>query len=169
MGKLITSIIVILLILGGVWWFMKDKAPEEATVVLPSIEDAELVGFNFVQDFIAIAPPSENEEAKDRLYNALSADTKQAVSRENIVAQMAEFFGVQDVPDQGVSLENIQQMEDNSLILLLGFNYSSGRVLRALNLVAEDGVWKVRAVFPVEEVAETEATEETPTEPTVAE
>lgn len=153
MNKLLTSIILILLILGGVWWFMsKEEVP--ASVAMPEVGEAEVVGLNFMQDFVKISPPSSDEEAKDRVYNSLSTSAKQFVSRENIVADMAQFVGVQDVPDQGVSVEDMQVMEDNSVILILGLNYSSGRVLKAVNLVNEEGAWKVGVVIPVVEQEE---------------
>jgi hypothetical protein len=118
---------------------------------LPSAEEAELVGFTFIQDFIASAPPSADAQAQQRAYDVLSLGVKQLVSIETISRDLAEFIGVQDVPDQGASVEDLQMGENATATLIVGLNYSGGRVLKAIDMVVEDGVWKVDAIRPLEQ------------------
>ena len=124
---------------------MTDEASQDA-------EAAELVGFQFILDFIEVAPPTMDEEATDRAYQALSSNAQQEVSLETASRDLAMFVGVQDVPDQGASVENLVMEEDGSATLTVGLNFSGGRVLRAITLIKEDGEWKVDAITPVDEV-----------------
>ncbi len=155
MSKLISSIIVILLILGGVWWYMSnDTAPEVAPVVAPSDEQAELVAFGFLQDFVKVAPPEPDAEAMTRAYGALSTNAKARVSVDNLSSDLAGFVGVQDVPDMGVSVEDLQILSENESILIAGLNYSGGRILKGVYMIVEDGEWKVEGVVDIQETDE---------------
>lgn len=115
-------------------------------VPTPSDEDAEIVGLQFMQDVVAIAPPLSDVEAETRLYGSLSSTAREQVARETLVRDIASFVGIQDVPDQGVSVEDLEMVGSYSATLTLGLNYTSGRVLRVVHLVVEDAVWKVREV-----------------------
>ena len=153
MNKLVTSIIVILLILGGVWWYMsnnKTSVPQEV-VATPNAEQAELVAFGFLQDFVKVAPPEQDSEAITRAYDALSSGAKSKVTIDNISSDLANFVGVQDVPDLGVSVEDLQILNENESILVAGLNYSGGRVLKGVYMIVEDGQWKVEAVVDIQE------------------
>lgn len=109
----------------------------------PSSEDAEMTGFQFMQDVIAVAPPNVDVEAEDRLYDALSSAAREEVSYEMLLPDIARFVGIQDVPDQGVSVEDLQIEGLTAATLTLGLNYSGGRALREVHLVIGDGMWKV--------------------------
>jgi hypothetical protein len=116
----------------------------------PSDEEAENTGFNFILDFIKTAPPESDEQALDRAYEALSQNAKSQVSQVTLSRDLAGFVGVQDVPDGGASVEDLQ-IEGETAILIVGLNYSGGRVLRAVNMVIEDGSWKVDSINPLDE------------------
>jgi hypothetical protein len=109
-------------------------------------EDAEEVGLQFMQDVIAVAPPLTDEVAEARLYDALSSAGRAKVARATLVRDIALFVGIQDVPDQGVSVEDLEITGPGLATLTLGLNYSGGRVLRLVHLVIEDGAWKVSSV-----------------------
>lgn len=53
------------------------------------------------------------------------------------------FVGVQDVPDMGISVENLVMEDDGTATLVVGLNFSGGPALRRISLVPEGGVWKV--------------------------
>lgn len=115
-------------------------------------EEAERAGFQFVLDFIEVGPPSMDEAAANRAYQALSSRAQANIDQETLSRDLAMFVGVQDMPDQGVSVENLVLAEDGNAILTVGLNYSGGRVLRAITLIEEDAEWKVDAVAPVDEI-----------------
>lgn len=144
MNKTILLIIIIVLAGLGIWWLSSTKAPE--VVLTPSHQEAELVGFNFMLDFIAIAPPESDFEAMERIYDNLSVSARQQISGEMFSRDLALFVGVQDVPDQGVSVEDFQVINDSKVALIVGLNYSGGRVLRKINLIIEEESWKVDSV-----------------------
>ncbi len=111
-----------------------------------SDEVAELVGFKFMQDFVKAGPPEPDQTALDDAYNALSSSAKNNVSRATLSRDLALMVGVQDVPDQGVSVEDLR-VESDQAWLTVGMNYSgSGQTLRVVELVQEDGFWKVADV-----------------------
>jgi hypothetical protein len=154
MSKLITSIIVILLILGGVWWYMSNNDSGTEPVVTPSSEQAELVAFGFLQDFVKVAPPETDAEAMTRAYEALSTNAKARVSVDNLSSDLAGFVGVQDVPDMGMSVEDLQILSENESILIAGLNYSGGRILKGVYMIVEDGEWKVEGVVDIQQTEE---------------
>lgn len=117
----------------------------------PSDEDAEITAFTFMNDFILSAPPESDMEAAMRAYNALSTSAKEKVSEDKLAGDLALFVGVQDVPDQGVSVEDLQ-VEGDTATLIVGMNYSGGRVLKSVNMVVEDGVWKVDSIAPQDDI-----------------
>ena len=86
-------------------------------------------------------------------YDMLSTKAKSEISSElpDISSDLALFVGVQDVPDQGFSTEDLQAYEDNTVSVILGLNYSeSGPNYRSVNLVWEDNDWKVDSITAVE-------------------
>jgi hypothetical protein len=129
-------------------------AANEATgadQIIVEDEEAERVGFQFILDFIEVGPPSMDQIAADRAYQALSSNAQASVNQETLSRDLAMFVGVQDMPDQGVSVENLVLNEDGNAILTVGLNYSGGRALRDITLIKENDEWKVDAVAIVEE------------------
>jgi hypothetical protein len=114
-------------------------------------EEAEKAGFQFVLDFIEVGPPSMDEAAANRAYQALSSTAQANIDQETLSRDLAMFVGVQDMPDQGVSIENLVLAEDGSAILTVGLNYSGGRTLRAITLIEEGAEWKVDAIKAIVE------------------
>jgi len=114
-------------------------------------EEAEKAGFQFVLDFIEVGPPSMDEAAANRAYQALSSTAQASIDQETLSRDLAMFVGVQDMPDQGVSMENLVLTEDGSAILTVGLNYSGGRTLRAITLIEENAEWKVDAIKAIVE------------------
>ena len=106
-------------------------------------EMAEFRAYSFIQDFVEIGPPEPSPEAEERVYAALSERAKTEVSRERLSRDMAAFVGVQDVPDQGVSVEDLRVVDDKNVVVVLGLNFSGGRVLREVHLIVEEDEWKV--------------------------
>lgn len=144
---------VVVLLLAGVWWVTMSShdapgVPEESAVEpeAPSEEEAELVGFAFLQDVIAIAPGTADEAAGERVYQSLSSRARGEVSQDTLSRDIAFFMGIQDVPDQGVSVENLEVHGERSATLVVELNYSGGPALRAINMVVENGEWKVDSV-----------------------
>jgi hypothetical protein len=116
-------------------------------VVTPTDEEAELTGFNFILDSIAVAATtSSSTSTEDRVLGALSLNAQNSVSRETLSQDLAAFLGIQDVPDQGASVEDLQIISDTEAQLFIGLNYSGGRTLRTVHLVVENDAWKVDSV-----------------------
>ncbi len=155
MNKNIVLLLLIIAIVVGVLWWQSASAPRtidngngdvDQEEGLPGEEAAEMTGFGFMQDLIKAAPGEDDAAAAERLYAALSARAKTEVAEDTILRDIALFVGVQDVPDQGVSVENLEVHSDTETTLIIGLNYSGGRVLRAIDMVVEDGEWKVDAI-----------------------
>lgn len=151
-------------LLGGFLWWQAAYAPvveeiddQTPSTELPDMEAAELTAFGFMQDLIKAAPGEDDEAARERLYAALSSRAKTEVAADAVMRDIATFVGIQDVPEHGVSVENLEVHSQTSATLIVGLNFSSGRELRAIDLLVEDGEWKVDMVtsldtYPPEEV-----------------
>ena len=111
--------------------------PSSPVTAKPSDEEAELVAFGFMQAFAA--------EDFAGAYASLSANAKANVSEENLRDGLMEFIAVSAVPEHGVSVEDLQ-VNDNEAYLIVGMNYSEDRLLKEVNMVVENGEWKVDSV-----------------------
>lgn len=159
--KIIYTIVafIVIIVLGfGVWIILENNKIEESSLIIEdessligelTNKEAELAGLNFILDFITMAPPSSDPDAMERAYNALSRSAKEQVSRESLAGDMALFVGVQDVPDQGISIEDFIVVSDVQANLIIELDYSGGRVLRNINLIVEDGEWKIDSISEV--------------------
>ena len=156
-----TILIIVILFIGALtfyWLSTKDTSSEiiedtrsETTISTELInnltqENAELVAYGFIQDFIAVAPPEPDQPAIERIMKVLSKNASAQIRKETISSDLAGFIGVQDVPDQGASVEDLQSVSPTESYLVVGLNYSGGRVLRNVHVIAEDGQWKVDSV-----------------------
>jgi len=171
-GLIVLIILAIIAIVVALAWFnlgsgfMSPKVAdvlEEESLPVPEEEsadindeividdEAEKAGFQFVLDFIEVGPPSMDEAAANRAYQALSSTAQASIDQETLSRDLAMFVGVQDMPDQGVSMENLVLTEDGSAILTVGLNYSGGRTLRAITLIEENAEWKVDAIKAIVE------------------
>jgi hypothetical protein len=152
MRKTILIIVALAVAIGlGVWWLSKSKIVEN--IEKPSHQDANLVGYAFMVDFFAIAPPISDGEAADRVYEALSSSAKEKVSRDNISSDMATFVGVQDIPDQGMDIKDLQVNEEDRVTLVLELKYSGEKTTRGVNMVIEGNEWKIDSITKLDEPA----------------
>jgi hypothetical protein len=97
----------------------------------------------FMQDVLAIAPGNMDTGISERLYEKLSARAQETTSPDTMRKDIAQFLSIQDVPDQGISVEDLQIHSDTEASLIVGLNYTGGRTLRAIHLLKESGAWKV--------------------------
>lgn len=148
----IGAVVLVLIILAQTPEQPRDTVVDDGVdVVMPSQEEAELVGFAFVQDVIKAAPSSDDDAAVTRIYEALSTRARAEVAVDTLTSDIALFMGIQDVPDQGASVEDLVIDSEAEATLIVGLNYSSGRALRAIRLVVEEGEWKVDEVTTLEQ------------------
>lgn len=166
--SLVVGVLLLVLIGGGAWYMfgrgsniegedlagvgVQEQTMETEIDEVNSLDHqmAEFRAYTFIQDFVEIAPPESNPEAEERVYAALSGRAKTKISRESLSRDVAVFVGVQDVPDQGVSVEDLQVVDDDNVAVILGLNYSGGRVLKEIRLVVEEDEWKVDSVAEFE-------------------
>lgn len=155
-NRVIVWVIIVLVVIVGLWWMNSsdqiDVADNPSSTPSPEVldEDAEIVGFQFINDVILMAPPAPDQEVLERIYNVLSTSAQERVSEETLSSDIASFVGIEDVPDQGASVEDLQIFEGGEAALRVGLNYSGGVVYKDINLVVEEGVWKVDSVSGVE-------------------
>lgn len=154
---LVIILLIILAVSVGLLWYVQttpdrvlppveDPIEIEEPAELPSHEDAELAGFGFMQDFSKLTTEDDDEELRERMYAALSEDAKERISMDTFLEDVLEFVGVETVPEQETSVEDLQITGDETAEFFSGLNYLDGRILRKLNLVMEEGEWKVDGV-----------------------
>lgn len=127
-----------------------EQDTPEPTIQELSDQEAEQVGFTFMQNFLKSGPPEPDPKAQQEAYDALSQIAKQRVAQDTLTRDLALFVGVQDIPDQGVSVEDLQR-EGDTATLIVGLNFSGGQSLRAVELIVEEGEWKVNNIEPLEQ------------------
>ena len=158
MNKSILVIGGIIIIALGAWWLwggvdgepVEEGEQDEVVETVPDEEAAEMTGFGFMQDVLAAAPGGDDAAAADRVYAALSERARSEVSEDEIMRDIALFIGIQDVPEHGVSVENLEMHSDTEATLIVGLNFSGGPAIRAIDMIIENGEWKVDAIRTLE-------------------
>lgn len=100
---------IAILVIGGFIFFssyQKVSLPGST----PDDAQAEAVAFGFVQDFIALAAPANSSSASERIWSSLSEKAKRSINKKTLRSDVARFLGVQDIPDQGASVEDLQKV-----------------------------------------------------------
>lgn len=160
-GLIVIIFILVLVLINSRSFLSEKNTPDIQTTQTPSQvpsittsptdEQAELVGFEFMQNFIAQGPPAPDLDARQKAYDALSSNAKASVSQDQLARGLALFVGVQDMPNQGISVEDLQVGGDQAN-LIVGMNYSgSSRILKSINMVVENGVWKIDSITTLDE------------------
>lgn len=150
MSKAVVAVLAIILLVAAAF-VLTSSTPDTNTETSPSAmptstptpsnEEAELTGFGFMLAFA--------DEDFENAYLALSENAKSQVSEDNLEEDLYAFVGEESIPEDGVSVEDILVV-DNTAVLTVGMNYRSGRLLKNVNLVVENGEWKVDSVDPLE-------------------
>lgn len=127
-------------------WLVICENPVTPPTPTPTNEEAELTGFNFILDAILIISTTSPETVTmERAVNALSLNAMQSVSKDTVSEDLATFLGVEIAPEQGASVENLEVNAEEAK-LVVGLNFEAGRELRNVQLVVENGLWKVDSV-----------------------
>ena len=158
MNKSILVVGGIIVLLLGAWWLwggvagepVEDSEQDEVAEAVPDEEAAEMTGFGFIQDVMAAAMDDTDVAAGDRAYAALSERAKTEVSEGDLVGDMAQFIQVDDFSAQGVSVENLEVHSETEATLIVGLNFSGGPAIRAIDMIVENGEWKVDAIRTLE-------------------
>lgn len=138
-------------VVAGAWWWRSTprslETPETTSrEEVPSAESAEVTAFAFMQDVLLVMSGTEDPLVASRLYESLSGEAKTHTSPGTIPLNITSFVGIESAPEQGISVEDLQIESETTATLLVGLNYTSGRTLRAVHLVAEEGRWNIDSV-----------------------
>lgn len=155
---LVAILLIVLAISIGLLWYVNSQDVDKTRKVeqkpietiqekeLPSPEEAELTGFEFMQDFSKLTTEDDNDELREKIYETLSEDAKEKVSMDTFLEDILSFVDVEKVPEQGTSVENIKVICEETAEFFSGMNYLDGRILRKVTLVLENEEWKVDGV-----------------------
>ena len=149
MNKIFLGVIIILVVVFLGVFALGDKENDIKVENGQSPSDKEMaegVGKSFMEDFMAIAPPSEDLEAEVRILGKMSERALGEIDTETLSRDMALFVGVQDIPDQGVDFKEVNMENDVSAVLEVELKYSGSSAHRNIHLVKEGGEWKVDSI-----------------------
>ncbi|MFP4022720.1 MAG: hypothetical protein ACLFNR_01020 [Candidatus Paceibacterota bacterium] len=150
MSKKIFWLLIIIIISVAAYFLFIEKNKEEPTSDLNEsllAKAAEETGVSFMENFIAIAPSSDDSAARSEILKTLSKDALNEIDEDDLSKDLALFVGVQDVPDEGVEVQEVKITEaDSKAVVIIKMNYSGSSEEREINLVAEEGQWKVDSV-----------------------
>lgn len=161
--KILFIVSLVLILLITIYSILRPTTSdviEDTPTLAPSHESAEIVGYEFILEVIALAPPRTptNDEIAG-ILNMLSDSARAQINNDTFSRDIAGFIGIQDVPENGASVEDLQIISDQEVVLIVGLNYSGGRTIRNIHLVAEGGEWKVDRITPSQEQGQRVETE----------
>lgn len=144
-------ILLFAIAVGLLWWVSGLRSGSEhvedgAESAVLDAESAEVTAFTFMQDVMALLSGTDDSLVAQRLYGSLSEGAKMRTSLDTISLDITTFSGIDRVPEQGISVEDLEINGEAKATLVVGLNYASGRTLRAVHLVAEEGRWKIDSV-----------------------
>lgn len=162
MKKLILLVGVLLLVGAGVYFFALRgneapgnetgteelaSAPEDAEIPEEDIEtEYEQVVNEFYINFYKSGPPEGDPAAAEAALAMLSTDAQAVVSQAgSTTAGLAQFVGVQDLPDVGMDVVMIVETETGADVQTL-WKYSGGENQKVFTLVREEGALKIDQV-----------------------
>jgi len=119
------------------------------TMVDQKVSDSQavLVVKTFCENFFQ-GPPALNEAGVIRALSLLSQKATNSISTigPSPSAALASFAGVQDVPDQGYTIDEISEEAEKATIKTT-WKYSSGPVSKTFDLEKENGSWKINSIY----------------------
>ena len=148
----IATVVVILLVASVSSVLRTDVADEplltgEDDELNIDIGAAEDTAFDFVIDVLAAAPgESSAPAAAQRAYAALSSRAQAQMSSDTLMADMAAFVGIQEIPEHGVSVQEFEATGSTTASLVVALNYTNTQAIRSINLVFEAGEWRVDSI-----------------------
>lgn len=125
------------------------KKPPAEPVVEQNAPDSQavLVVKTFCDNFFK-GPPAINEQGVMAALDLLSQKAKQSMTviGPSPSAALASFAGVQNVPDQGYTIDGISEGAEKATIKTT-WKYSSGLVNKTFDLEKENGNWKINSIY----------------------
>ncbi len=124
-----------------------NRPPESPIGQPTSDSQAVLIVKTFCDNFFK-GPPAINEQGVMLAFNLLSQKARQSMSviGPSPSAALASFAGIQDVPDQGYTIDNIAETTQKATIKTT-WKYSSGPVSKTFDLEKENGNWKINSIY----------------------
>jgi hypothetical protein len=125
----------------GIWYKTRPAVERQ----IPESQ-AVLVVKTFCDNFFK-GPPAINEQGVMIAFDFLSQKARQSMSvtGPSPSAALAGFAGVQDVPDQGYTIDEISEGVEKATIKTT-WKYASGPVVKTFELGKENGIWKIDAL-----------------------
>ena len=127
------------------------QEPAEATQL--TRKDAMSVVGDFIDNFIAAAPPESNEEALSKAVSLLSEGARTDMQEEPTSGDLAMLMGVQDIPDEGYVVGEVEYLENPATGIVDGIaevevtlNYSGGPASRVFVLSKVDNYWQIDTI-----------------------
>lgn len=168
-STLATLIIVALVILAGsYWYFTRQKAGQEilpsktfqeilekngetpspeAKQPVPGLVSIRQTVENFMENFLKTAPPNPDQDAAQKAANLLSQKSRESLGDPGIslTGALARFAGVQDLPNQGYSIDKINEEKGRASVETT-WKYSGRLVKKTFQLAFENGSWKIDSI-----------------------
>ncbi len=155
----ILAVIVVFLIMG-IWIFTNSHTNETIDsdkistnqgdeVFKPDLEQAELTAFGFIQ--MVIDDGLTNGNNTEKIHTSLSTKARMEVTKDELFNDILVFLQIQEIPEYGASVQNLEVHSINEATLVVGLNYKTGPILRAINMVVESSEWKIDSVDVLDE------------------
>lgn len=147
--------VIIAIIIGVLWQIMNtpqiQETPqkEEFQEIIPSSEEAEFIGHDFMLQFLKL----ENEEdtkATEMIFFYLSKPAKEKIDKSNFKESINQFLKVSKIPKQGINIEDLQIKDFHNTSVIIELNFSEKSKMRKLDLIVENGEWKINEVTEYE-------------------
>ncbi len=131
MKKIIPIVLIVLMII-----FAAVK------LIDPGAKNPESTVRAFTENLFKSAPPEFNRTAIKNTVDQLSVSAKKNITS---LGALANFAGVQDIPDLGYRIVAIYK-KDNRAAVKARWDYSAGPVIKLFYLVRENGKWKIESI-----------------------
>lgn len=150
---LLLVLVVVSVVAFGIWSQSSQKNNFLTSLKAPTGELEKKVGVTdslaasvvkiFCENFFK-GPPALNDVGVMRALDLLSQRAIKSISTigPSPSAALTYFAGVQDIPNQGFTIDEVSKEGDKATVKTT-WKYSSGSVKKVFSLVKENGSWKI--------------------------
>ncbi len=123
---------------------------EEAAAIADEDTELKSIVSSYMGNFEMSAPPESDAESAEKAY-ALLTERAQNLKEEgtSTSAFLAQFSGVQDLPDEGYEITSITTGPGNTKEVNTTWNYSGGDVAKTFYLESVDDIWLIDSIQDV--------------------
>ncbi len=90
-------------------------------------------------------PSNLDDQAINKMVSLLSSQASENLASPHS-AGLAQFAGIQDIPDQGITISAVNQKDQNTVQVVTTWHYSGMVTNKTFEMIKENNEWKINSI-----------------------